>query len=130
MARLLFAKTFVIVMSVVASSVQLHLAPGTTTADEFDPTSPGNIVSREEARRVGWPCWSGPYQNFRAIACGHELVDDLHQAKLVWQSEEVTPVAKAFQSQSHFPGGRHGETQKGLYAGGGASPIIADGRVL
>ncbi len=79
---------------------------------------------------MGWPCWSGPYQNFRAVACGHELVDDLHQAKLVWQSEEITPIAKAFQSQSHFPGGRHGETQKGLYAGGGASPVIADGRVF
>jgi len=60
MARLLFTKTFVIVLSLVASSVQLHLAPATATADEFDPTAPGNIVSREQARCVGWPCWSGP----------------------------------------------------------------------
>lgn len=46
------------------------------------------------------------------------------------RSEEVTPVAKAFQSQSGFPAGRHGKTQKGLHAGGGASPVVVDGRVF
>jgi outer membrane protein assembly factor BamB len=90
-----------------------------------------DVLTREEAWRIGWPCWSGPFQNFRAVACGHKLVVDLRQAKLVWQSEEVTPIAKAFSSQSgQYAGGRHGKTQKGCYPGGGASPVVADGRVL
>ncbi len=111
---------------VCVSFCQVHAASGT-----FDPASPGTIVSRQEARRIGWPCWSGPYQNFRAIACGHKLVDYLQQARLVWLSEEITPVAKAYSSKSgSYSGGRHGASQRGLYGGGGASPVVADGRVF
>ncbi len=108
-----------------------RLAVGDTASGKFDPTQPGKVVSRAEARRIGWPSWAGPYYSFRGIACGYKLVDDLHNAKLLWQSEETTPVAKAFASVSDsYSGGRHGRTQKGQYPGGGASPVVMDGRVL
>ena len=97
----------------------------------FDPRDPARIVNREEARRIGWPSWAGPYHNFRSIACGHTLVEDLRHAKLVWRSEEVTPVAKAQAAISKgMDGGRHGKTQRSVMPGGGASVVVADGRVF
>lgn len=83
-------------------------------------------------RSKDWPCWSGPETAFRAADSGVELVDDLNQARLVWRSEEVTPMGKAHAARSgQYSSGRHEGPagQQGLPSGGGASPIVADGRV-
>jgi len=87
--------------------------------------------ARGEARRIGWPCWSGPHTTFAALPTDHELVDDLNDARLVWRSEEVTPLAKAHAARSRrYSAGRHGGNQDDEASGGGGSPVLSDGRLF
>lgn len=68
-----------------------------------------------------WPCYIGPYGAFNSTDDQNTLVDRLHHARRVWKSE-YTPPAK---SQS----GRYGCNYHQRATGGGASPIVHDGKV-
>ena len=69
-----------------------------------------------------WPMFSGPTTSFSSPNTeGLELVDDLSNARQLWKSEAIIPVAKGHNPYSSKLG------SKGKPEGGGASPIVADG---
>ncbi len=92
----------------------------------------GTPISRQVPRLVAdWPCWSGPKTTFEASDFDSELVDDLNNARLAWRSEAITPMGKAHAARSSsFSAGRHGGNQKAKPAGGGASPVVSEGRLF
>ena len=51
-------------------------------------TQDGDIITTEEAWELGWPAMQGPNGNLVAPRTGAEVVDDLSNARLVWESEE------------------------------------------
>ncbi len=117
------------IMSLALGAVVLH--PVAFTAGDGDVRYPEHVRTEEQraAWRIGWPAYNGD-GSFRAAVSGVDLVDDLRQAKLLWRSDEVTPIGKTFAARSgSFSAGRHGGTQAGKPSGGGSSPVVADGRV-
>jgi outer membrane protein assembly factor BamB len=79
-----------------------------------------------------YPCWIGPNYNFSPLSCGHELVDDLAKARLLWKSEHTPP--------GRLQTIRYGNHNLTLYlshggndelgcAGGCGSPIVYRGKV-
>ncbi len=80
----------------------------------------------DRSKAPGWPMFAGPYGRFVPRRCGHELVDDLADARLAWVSEEHDiGVGKGpygvsrilAEGASPHPGGR-------------GSPIVAEGTVF
>jgi outer membrane protein assembly factor BamB len=92
------------------------------------------LVSWEElARRndplrpaLAWPAWHGPGCNFAAEPAGHELVDRLDGARLVWKSQERFGSGKA-QSPRYGVIGLDSGRLPLLPGAGGASPVVAEG---
>ena len=97
------------------------------------------ILSEQQAWKLGWPQMQGPYGNFRAAQTGVALVDDLSQAKLVWESE-TRDIGRAKHTTGSFKANTpEGRAQKVLdilgpnpkaTPGGWAAPIIADGKLF
>jgi outer membrane protein assembly factor BamB len=48
-----------------------------------------------EGPAPNWPCFHGPHGNFSAAETGVAIVDDLHDARLLWKSEAATPPGAA-----------------------------------
>ncbi len=71
--------------------------------------------------QANWPSYVGPHQNFSSGPCRRPLVDDLHQARLLWSSQYIGPC----ESGSH----RYGACVGTPPAAGGASPLVWEGRV-
>ena len=96
-------------------------------------------ISEEEAWALGWPMMQGPYGNFQVPQTGAALVDDLSEARFVWESED-----KDFGRAKHTTGtfkssSPEGGAQKILDVlgpdakatpGGWAAPIIAEGKLF
>ena len=76
----------------------------------------------------GWPTWHGPTCNFAAEPSGRELVPTLRQARLVWKSQERFGSGKA-QSPRYGVIALDSGRLPLLPGGGGASPVVAGGRV-
>lgn len=113
------------------AAMQLWLICAAMTAVSLFGDRPGQAAEAAAAEHVDWPCWSGPYTTFVATPSGSQLVDDLNDARLVWRSDEVTPMAKAHAARSgQYSAGRHGGNQDGKPSGGGSSPVVSDGRVF
>ncbi|MGD0899695.1 MAG: PQQ-binding-like beta-propeller repeat protein, partial [Thermoguttaceae bacterium] len=70
-------------------------------------------------------CWSGPNHNMTATPSGQKLVDDLDQARLVWRSQQAIGL-----SQGHFSHPYFDHLFAQPTCGGGAAPIVADGKVF
>lgn len=97
-------------------------------------------ISSENAWELGWPRMQGPFGNFRVPQTGAELVDDLSQAKLVWESEtnlfgRAKHTTGTFKSST--PEGRVqkildvlGPEPTAATPGGWAAPIIAEGKLF
>ncbi|QDU92313.1 outer membrane protein assembly factor BamB family protein [Lignipirellula cremea] len=72
-----------------------------------------------------WASWLGAHQNF-SVGGGRDasppLVDDLHDAQLLWVSQWIGPT----ESGSH----RYGACVGAPPCAGGASPLVAGGRVF
>lgn len=68
-----------------------------------------------------WPSYLGPNQNFSSGPVERLLVDDLNDARLAWVSEPIGPP----EAGSH----RYGACVGVPSAAGGASPLVAHGRV-
>ncbi|MDP7559488.1 MAG: hypothetical protein QF745_02995, partial [Planctomycetota bacterium] len=97
------------------------------------------MITEEEAWKLGWPTMQGPYGNYRVAQTGAKLVDDLSEAKLVWESE-----TKDFGRAKHTTGSLKGKTPQDRAQkirdilgpnpkntpGGWAAPIIAEGKVF
>lgn len=86
-------------------------------------------IGKTNAVRKGfdWPCWNGPFSAFAAKDAGHDLVDKLSDARLVWMSERTLPGR--CQTTRYGPSNLRRYIQRGPGSGGG-SPIVADGRVF
>ncbi len=78
------------------------------------------------AKGQDWPDLRGPNDDWSAAPFEGELVDGMQRARLVWKSEK-TPAARS-QVTRYREGNVVRYLERGL-AGGGASPVLADGRV-
>jgi len=96
-------------------------------------------VSEEEAWKLGWPQLRGPYGNYNIANTEDEIIGDLSNAKLVWESE-----SRDFGRAKHTTGAFKGKTPKDKVQkvldilgpepqaspGSWASPIIAEGKLF
>jgi outer membrane protein assembly factor BamB len=71
---------------------------------------------------LAWPGWTGPNQNFSATRTDTPVTADPGTARLVWKSEYVGPTEMGSM--------RYGLCAGHLPAEGGASPVVANGRVF
>ncbi|MFW5841137.1 MAG: PQQ-binding-like beta-propeller repeat protein [Planctomycetota bacterium] len=78
------------------------------------------------AEGQNWPHLRGPNDDWSAAPYDGSLVDGMARARLVWKSE-TTPPARS-QVTRYGEGNVVRYLERGL-AGGGASPMLADGRV-
>ncbi len=85
-------------------------------------------LAKRDAIEIDWPCWSGPNYNFTAESTGHQLVDSLADARLVWRSEK-TPPGRC-QTTRYGDGNIKNFLSRGGPAGGSASPVLVDGKVF
>ena len=99
------------------ASATLWLSMIALTAGVWHPQSAAN------ADESGWPCYSGPGADFSASSGAGELISDLSNAKQLWKSEAYVPHGKG-----HNPQGN--KLHRGKPSGGGASPIVAEGKVF
>lgn len=88
-----------------------------------------DTLREEQAYAAGadWPTWMGPTGDRNAGKTNVALIDSLFDARPVWKCEPLTAGSPG--RANDIP--RHGV--KSLYnraSGGGATPIVADGRVL
>ena len=96
----------------------------------------GRVRSAEEIRQdnavakdKGWPAWPGPYGGLFGQEGGLELVEDPRRARLVWRSEaRATGGGKVQPGWEHIAGCNEFPFGYGLKTGG-ATPIVAGGRV-
>ena len=94
---------------------------------------PMKSITPEQAWQLGWPSMQGPFGSFYAPPTGLELVDDLADARLLWESEE-----KDFGRAKHTTGSFKAKGKvaallgPGAVAspGGWAAPIIAEGKLF
>ncbi len=102
-----------------------------TYADGEDYTGSvtGSVRTESEVKRANsirgealWNSWLGAYQCFSAIDFGDvQIVDRLDEAQLIWRSE--------FVPSTEHGSCRYGVTLNEAPAGGGASPLLHDGRI-
>lgn len=88
---------------------------------------------KQRAWELGWPSLQGPNGNFTPVRTGKKLVDDLADARLVWESKE-TDFGKAKHTTSTFKKAGNIMAILGPDAaarpGGWAAPIIAEGKLF
>ena len=97
------------------------------------PVRAGEPVTPEQAWRLGWTAMQGPFGNFLAPRTGLELVDDLADARLLWESQE-----KDFGRAKHTTGSFKAKGKvtallgpdAAARPGGWAAPIIAEGKLF
>jgi len=88
-----------------------------------------------DVKRAPWPCFRGPYGNGSAPVQGLELVDDLADAKLAWKSEDRIPPSSPWPGWHRYAcspvniAKRAGKVE-GVWSGGYATPIVAEGCVF
>ncbi len=127
-ARLL-APVPVLISTLLATTLWLGLLARPARAD--DPAA--RIYTEEEAWQLGWPSLAGPLGNFLPARTGVDLVEDLANARLVWESEDrdfgrakhTTGTFKAAGNLARLLG-PEAEVRPGAWAG----PIIAEGKLF
>jgi outer membrane protein assembly factor BamB len=90
-------------------------------------------VTEDEAWQIGWPALAGPTGNWLPLRTGARLVDDLLQARLVWQSEErdfgsAKTGSQTFRAAADILA-RLGPDAR-VHPGNWAGPIVAEGKVF
>jgi len=113
-----------------AAMTAVCLGRGPAARSQDTPLAGAKSMDDAATDHDRWPCWSGPRTTFVAPPTGIKLVNDLNKAKLVWQSDEITPMGKAHAARSgQYTAGRHGGNQQGKPSGGGGSVIVTGRRV-
>ena len=110
-------------------NVLLIIALVTTCAFGQD----GDVITVEQAWKLGWPAMQGPRGNFVAPQTGVKMIEHLSEARLLWESSE-----KDFGRAKHTTGSfkRKGNVAALLgpdtaaTPGGWAAPIIAEGKLF
>ncbi|MCC5804739.1 MAG: PQQ-binding-like beta-propeller repeat protein [Opitutales bacterium] len=105
----------------------VHPVGGSLSGQARDGLDLRTAYALDEA--LDWPAWNGPESNMAALRGGnYSLVENLHDARLLWRSEHVPPG----RAQTT----RYGESnisryiERGGAAGGGSSPVVAHGMVF
>ena len=83
-------------------------------------------ISEESAWKLGWPRMQGPHGNFHVPQTGTELVEDLSNARMVWESD-----TRDFGRAKHnrfLQGKVHKKERRRIFFW--AAPIIAEGKVF
>ena len=97
------------------------------------------MVTEAEAWKLGWPTMQGPYGNFQVARTGVPLVNDLSDARLVWESQDkdggrAKHTTGTFKAKTPQDGVQKILTVLGPNApatpGGWAAPIVADGKLF
>ena len=111
-------------------SAKLAIGKATETGGEVT----GRVMTAEQlkaeqaiASGAAWPSWQGPTGDRVATPSSVKLVDDLRYARLVWKSE--ARIAAAPGPSKDIPR-TMGDAPMQLLNGGGASPIVANGKVF
>jgi outer membrane protein assembly factor BamB len=81
----------------------------------------------EYAEGLDWPQVRGPHLTGAAIDCGKPLVDNLHNARLLWVAEEPIGGGKGGKPKVSF--GFYPANFSGWGYAAYAAPVVADGRV-
>lgn len=106
--------------------------PAPAAAARSDPES-ARVVSEAEAWRVGWPMLAGPQGNFLPLRTGTPLVDDLLQARLLWESED-SDLGSAKTGSQTFRSASDTNARLGpdatVHPGNWAGVIVAEGKVF
>lgn len=84
-----------------------------------------NAVDRSKS----WPCWSGPYRSLAAQPIEAAFIGRLDGIRLVWRSEDPVPQGPGNTVPFLRMGGYIRKALSSPTGGGGATPVIADGRV-
>jgi outer membrane protein assembly factor BamB len=79
------------------------------------------------AKGKDWPAARGPYLNGSAVDCGEPIVANLHDARLLWVAEELTPGGKGGRPKVDF--GFYPANWSGIGYGAFGGPVVADGKV-
>jgi len=94
-------------------------------------------LTQFDVKRAPWPCFRGPYGNGSAPKLGLKLVDDLANAKLVWESEEKLPPGTPWpgpwrKRPTAWKGGniKKAPWQQRAWSGGYCPPIVAEDKVF
>jgi len=74
------------------------------------------------AASASWPSWLGPNQNFASGPTSRPIIEDLRKARLVWVSQYIGPPESGSK--------RYGACIGLPPCAGGASPLVADGKVF
>ena len=93
----------------------LLTAAGIAFGAEIPPDSKNLITPGTD-----WPWWQGAGGNNSAVVTGQELVDDLSQARKIWESGEQLGTGKTCSS---------GDWSCGDLQIGYGSPVVANGKV-
>jgi outer membrane protein assembly factor BamB len=91
--------------------------------DDFWRARPGT----EYAPGRDWPSARGPHLNGSATDCSAEIVDNLHDAQLLWVAEEIIPGGKGGRPKVDF--GFYPANWSGIGYGAYGGPVVVDGRV-
>ncbi|GEM_PF-3190460 len=78
--------------------------------------------------QASWTSYMGSQHNMQAFDSERELVDDLRQARLIWRSEDPIPTGQG----NGVPFGRSSRVPRAVdhwSIGGGAGPVLLDGRI-
>jgi outer membrane protein assembly factor BamB len=75
--------------------------------------------------KADWPCYSGPTTSLAATPTGLKLTKEFAALLPVWRSEEMVPHGNGNSSNGH---GRNNSSCR--TPGGGASLVVADGKVI
>jgi len=82
----------------------------------------------ELAKGKDWPQVRGPHLTMAADDCDRPLVDNLHDARLVWVAEEPITDGKGGSPKAAF--GFYPANFSGWGYGAHAAPVVADGKVF
>jgi len=91
--------------------------------EDFWRPKPGS----EYAEGNDWPSARGPHLNGSATDCDAEIVDSLHDAKLLWVAEEIIPGGKGEAPKTSF--GFYPANWSGLGYGAYGGPVVVAGKV-
>jgi outer membrane protein assembly factor BamB len=118
---------------VILAGMWLVAAMPVAAAPAEPAAKPGKAYSDAEALRIGWPQVAGPFSTFEAPPIATPLVQDLSQAKLMWESEcrdlgRAKGGSQAYRRVDQFTA--DSIAKMGSHPGSWAGPIVADGMVF
>ena len=110
----------------------LSLLASMAVADGPAAVDPAKTYTQAQALQIGWPQLAGPLNNFQALPIDTPLVEDLRQAKRLWESDcadlgRAKGGSQAFRRVEQFTA--EAMAKHGSHPGSWAGVIVGDGLV-